>query len=73
MAIPQPGDTHTGFFVQEDRCFRMVYSPQLQSTHCGEPAAWMGRFTDAKGTVHRVWSCNDHADRLSGLRANAGS
>jgi hypothetical protein len=67
MAPPKPGDTHGGFFVQEDRCFRLVYSAQLQATHCSNPTAWRGRYTDARGTVHRVWACDGHAETLEGL------
>jgi hypothetical protein len=64
----RPGDTITGFFIQEGRCFRMIASPQIQATHCGEPARWRGRFTDAKGKVHLVWSCDHHAADLGGVR-----
>ncbi len=60
----RPGDTLNGFFVQERRCFRMIASLQIQATHCDEPAVWRGRFTDAKGKIHRVWSCTRHADEL---------
>ena len=54
--MPHPGDNSPGFFVAPGRCFRMIYSAQLQSTHCYEPAPWRGRLVDAKGKVHRVWS-----------------
>ena len=68
MAIPQPGDLSPGFFVQEGRCFRLIYSTQLQSTHCREAARWRGRWTDGKGRVHRVWACEGHAEGLDGVR-----
>ena len=64
----RPGDALMGFFVQEGRCFRMIASPQIQATHCDEPAPWRGRFTDATGKVHRVWSCEDHVGELGGAR-----
>ena len=60
----RPGDTFNGFFVQEGRCFRMIASRQIQATHCDEPTVWRGRFTDANGKVHRVWSCARHAGAL---------
>ncbi len=66
--MPRPGDNSPGFFVAPGRCFRMIYSPQLQSTHCYEPTAWRGRWTDAKGRVHRVWTCDGHTDGLMGVR-----
>ena len=64
--MPVPGDLSPGFFVSPGRCFRMIYSPQLQSTHCYEPAPWRGRWKDAHGTVHRAWSCEEHAGALEG-------
>jgi hypothetical protein len=70
--IPQPGDTHTGFFVQEDRCFRLIYSVQLQATHCSGPTPWRGCYTDARGKVHQVWACERHADGLEGVRRAKG-
>jgi len=64
----RPGDALTGFFVQEGRCFRMIASPQIQATHCDEPAPWRGRFTDAKGKTHLVWGCDRHAEGLEAIR-----
>jgi hypothetical protein len=64
----RPGDTLTGFFIQEDRCFRMIASPQIQATHCARPARWRGRFTDAVGREHLVWGCDAHAEVLRGVR-----
>ena len=49
MAMPQPGDLITAFSPQSGRCFRMVYSRQLQATHCHEPPAWKGIWKDRKG------------------------
>jgi hypothetical protein len=66
-----PGDIVGGFFVEEGRCFRMIASlagQKGQTTHCSAPAVWRGRFVDARGKVHRVWSCDCHADDLVGLR-----
>jgi hypothetical protein len=66
----RPGDTLTGFFVAEGRCFRMVASRQIQATHCDETVRWRGRFTDTAGRVHRVWSCERHAHDLSANRTS---
>jgi hypothetical protein len=63
-----PGDVSSGFFVSPGRCFRLVYSRQLQSDHCYEPTSWQGRWIDAKGRVHRVWSGERHVDALVGAR-----
>jgi hypothetical protein len=60
----QPGQVLNGFFVQQGRCFRMIASPQIQATHCDEPASWRGGFTDANGKIHRVSSCEGHAHAL---------
>ena len=68
MTMPRPGDLSPGFFVQAGRCFRLVYSQQLQSTHCPEAAPCRGRWTDSKGLVHRVWACEGHAAELEGVR-----
>ena len=57
-------------FVQEGRCFRMVYLDELQATHCYEATGWRGRFTVAKGKVHRMWACEAQRGRnqASGFR-----
>src|ERR1019366_6191863 len=47
---------------------RLIYSPQLQSTHCYEPARWRGRWKDVKGKMHRVWACDGHAGDLELVR-----
>jgi hypothetical protein len=54
--MPQPGDLITAFSPQPGRCFRMVYSEQLQATHCYEPPAWKGPWRDAKG---KSWYVED--------------
>src|ERR1039458_5928887 len=61
--MPRPGDTITGFFVQQGRCFRMVYSDQLQATHCYQPPAWKGVWRGAKGRSHYVEACREHAPK----------
>jgi hypothetical protein len=66
--MPVPGDLITAFSPQPGRCFRMVYSRQLQATHCRQPPAMRGRFLDANGRVHRVWACDRHAEALEGVR-----
>jgi hypothetical protein len=64
----RPGDTLTGFFIQEGRCFRIIASSQIQATHCADPAPWRGRFTDTTGKMHRVWSCERHVGELGEVR-----
>jgi hypothetical protein len=64
--MPQPGDLSPGFFVSTRRCFRFVYSLQLQSTHCDEPAPWRGRWKDTKGKVYQAWACESHVGALEG-------
>lgn len=66
--MPEPGDLITAFSPQPGRCFRMIYSRQLQATHCYEPAPWRGRWKDAKGKLHQVWACEGHAAGLEGAR-----
>jgi hypothetical protein len=65
MAMPQPGDLITAFSPQSGRCFRMVYSRQLQATHCHESPAWKGIWKDAKGKSWYVEACREHASKLS--------
>jgi hypothetical protein len=67
--MPRPGDISPGFFIQQGRCFRMVYSKQLQSTHCYESTVWRGRFTDAKGMLGRRLSRRCQAQHLVGVRS----
>ena len=47
--MPQPGDLITAFSVQVGRCFRMVYSEQLQATHCYQTPEWKGPVEGRKG------------------------
>ena len=61
--MPRPGDLSPGFFVAPGRCFRMVYSPQLQSTHCYEPSVWKGPWRDRKGRTWYVEACREHAPK----------
>ena len=63
--MPRPGDISPGFFVAPGRCFRMVYSAQLQSTHCYEPPAWKGIWKDRKGKSWYVEACREHAPKVS--------
>jgi hypothetical protein len=70
--MPRPGDTITGFFVQQGRCFRMVYSDQLQATHCYQPPAWKGVWRDAKGRSHYVEACREHAPNRQVSTATLG-
>ena len=57
MPMPEPGDLITAFSPQPRRCFRIVYSEQLQATHCRQPPAWKGIWKDAKGRSHHVQAC----------------
>jgi hypothetical protein len=52
------------FTAQPGRCFRMVYSEQLQSTHCYEAPAWKGIWKDRKGRSWYVEACAEHAPKL---------
>jgi hypothetical protein len=62
--MPEPGDLITAFVPQPGRCFRMVYSRQLQATHCRQPPAWKGQWRDAKGTWY-VEACRTHAPKVT--------
>jgi hypothetical protein len=47
----------------------MVYSKQLQATHCAGVPTWTGRWFSPRGDRwFRVWSCPDHLEGLTGLR-----
>jgi hypothetical protein len=59
--MPVPGGLITAFSLQPGRCFRMVYSCQLQATHCYEPLAWKGIWRDPKGKSWYVEACGEHA------------
>jgi hypothetical protein len=64
MAMPQPGDLLTAFSPQPGRCHKMVYSRQLQATHCRLPPVWKGIFRDAKGKSWYVEACAEHAPKV---------
>ena len=71
--MPEPGDPCPGFVAQPDQCWRMVYSHQLQATHCRETPSWTGRWFSPKGDRWwRVWACPDHLEGLTGLREFGG-
>jgi hypothetical protein len=45
----------------------MVYSRQMQATHCREAPSWTGRWFSPKGDRWwRVWACPDHLEGLTG-------
>lgn len=64
-----PTDAPGPFLVEVGRCWRMVYSEQLQAAHCTVAPAWTGRHRSPKGDGWWiVWSCDQHADGLTALR-----
>ena len=48
---PEPGDLITAFSPQPGRCFRMIYSHQLQADHCGQAPAWKGQVAGREGAL----------------------
>jgi hypothetical protein len=62
--MPQPGDLIIAFSVQPGRCFRMVYSRQLQADHCRRPPVWKGNWRDVKGRAWTVEACREHAPKV---------
>jgi hypothetical protein len=59
--MPQPGDmVPHAFSVRPGRCFRMVYSAQIQAAHCEGAVVWRGRWRDATGRAHVVEACAEH-------------
>jgi hypothetical protein len=62
----EPGDLITVFSPQPGRCFRMVYSRQLQATHCRQPPGWKSQWRDANGLTWDVEACREHAPKVSG-------
>ena len=48
--MPEPGDLITAFSPQPGRCFRMVYSVQLQADHCRRVAGVEKRLAGPQGT-----------------------
>src|ERR1019366_261750 len=66
LPMPQPGDPIPySFSVRPRRCYRLVYSAQLQATHCRQPPAWKGIWKDAKGKSWYVEACREHAPKVS--------
>ena len=49
--MPEPGDLITAFSPQPGRCFRMVYSRQLQADHCRQSPAWKGSVAGREGAL----------------------
>ena len=67
--MPAPGDPCPGFIAEHGRCWQMVYSRQMQATHCQERPSWTGRwFTPGADRWFGVWACPEHLDGLTGLR-----
>jgi len=72
--LPRPGDRSPGFMAEPGRCWALVYSRQLQSTHCQEAPAYTGRWFTPKGDKwFRVWACHEHLEGLTGIRQFGGS
>ena len=66
--VPEPGDPCPGFIAQPGRCRQVMYSRQLQATHCHETIL-DGRWFGPKGDRwFRLWACPEHLDGLTGLR-----
>jgi len=63
--MPAPGDLIAAFSPQPGRCFRVVYSHQLQATHCRQEPAWKGQWRDPKGGTWYVEACRQHAPKLT--------
>ena len=63
--MPEPGDLITAFSPQPGRCFRMVYSHQLQADHCRQPPAWKGQWQDVKGHWWYIEACRKHAPQVT--------
>ena len=65
--MPEPGCP--GFIAKPQRCWRMVYSRQLQATHSHETPSWTGRWFTPKGDRwFRVWAWPEHLEALTGVR-----
>jgi hypothetical protein len=47
--MPEPGEPCPGFVAEPGRCWRMVYSRQLQATHCRAVPLWTGRWFSPRG------------------------
>ncbi len=71
--MPSPGDPCPGFIAEPGRCWQMMYSHQLQATHCHETPSWTGRWFSPRGDRwFRVWACPEHLKGLTGLRQFGG-
>lgn len=71
--MPVPGDLVTAFSPQPGRCHKMVYSVQMQATHCYEKPVWKGIWVDAKGKSWYVEACDEHAPRGKALADQSSS
>ena len=63
--MPELGDLITAFSPQPGRCFRMVYSRQLQASHCRQPPLWKGIWRDRTGKSWYVQACRKHAPKVT--------
>lgn len=71
--LPCPRDRSPGIISEPGRCWALVYSRQLQSTHCTSPPANTGRwFTPNGDRCFRVWSCAEHLKGLTGIKEFGG-
>ena len=69
MPMPEPGEVCPGFVAERGRCWRMVYSQQMQATHCSEAPTFTGRwFIPTGDRWFRVWASPNHLYGLTGLR-----
>ena len=69
----QPGGASRGGRAGTAVRWPMVYSKQVQATHCREEPSWTARrFTPRGDRWFRVWACPDHTDGLTGLRQFGG-
>lgn len=57
-----------GFYVGEDRCWRMARSGVGHPSHSPEAAGWTGRYVNPKGKRWTVWSCQEHLEELENVR-----
>jgi len=63
--MPEPGDLIEAFSPLPGRCFRVVYSVQLQADHCRWPPAWKGVWRDRSGRSWYVEACRQHAPKMT--------
>ncbi len=63
--MPQPGDLLEAFAPLPGRCFRMVYSRQLQADHCHREPSWKGIWADVKGKNWYVEACRTQAPKIT--------